>query len=127
MMRRLEIALAMLHHPRVLFLDEPTVGLDPLARQAVWQHVRLLAQEYGMTIFLTTHLMEEADSLCGRVAIMNLGRVSALGQPDELKASIGRPEATLDEVFAHYTGHELDNGGNYREISRTRRTAARLG
>jgi ABC-2 type transport system ATP-binding protein len=127
MMRRLEIALAMLHHPRVLFLDEPTVGLDPLARQAVWQHVRSLAEEYGMTIFLTTHFMEEADILCGRVAIMNLGRVAALGPPEELKASIGRPEATLDEVFAHYTGHELDNGGNYREISRTRRTAARLG
>jgi ABC-2 type transport system ATP-binding protein len=127
MMRRLEIALAMLHRPRVLFLDEPTVGLDPLARQAVWQHVRSLAQEYGMTIFLTTHLMEEADSLCGRVAIMNLGRMAALGPPEELKASIGHPEATLDEVFAYYTGHELDNGGNYREISRTRRTAARLG
>jgi len=127
MMRRLEIALAMLHHPRVLFLDEPTVGLDPLARQAVWQHVRSLAHEYGMTIFLTTHLMEEADSLCHRVAIMNLGRVAALGPPEELKSSIGRPEATLDEVFAHYTGHELDSGGNYREISRTRRTAARLG
>jgi ABC-2 type transport system ATP-binding protein len=126
MMRRLEIALAMLHHPRVLFLDEPTVGLDPLARQAVWQHVRSLAQD-GMTIFLTTHFMEEADTLCGRVAIMNLGRVAALGPPEDLKASIGRPEATLDEVFAHYTGHELDSGGNYREISRTRRTAARLG
>jgi ABC-2 type transport system ATP-binding protein len=127
MMRRLEIALAMLHHPQVLFLDEPTVGLDPLARQAVWQHVRSLTGEYGTTIFLTTHFMEEADSLCGRVAIMNLGRVAALGGPEELKASIGRPEATLDEVFAHYTGHQLDNGGNYREISRTRRTLARLG
>jgi len=127
MMRRLEIALAMLHHPRVLFLDEPTVGLDPLARQAVWQHLRSLAQEYNMTIFLTTHFMEEADALCGRVAIMNLGRVAALGRPEELKASIGRPDATLDEVFAHYTGHELDSAGNFREISRTRRTAARLG
>ena len=127
MMRRLEIALAMLHHPRVLFLDEPTVGLDPLARQAVWQHVRSLAEEYGMTIFLTTHFMEEADNLCGRVAIMNLGPVAAMGRPEELKASIGNPNATLDEVFAHYTGHELDNGGNYREISRTRRTLARLG
>jgi ABC-2 type transport system ATP-binding protein len=127
MMRRLEIALAILHRPRVLFLDEPTVGLDPLARQAVWQHLRLLRQEYGITIFLTTHFMEEADSLCGRVAIMNLGRVAALGPPDELKVSIGRPDASLDEVFAHYTGHELDGGGNYREISRHRRSAARLG
>jgi ABC-2 type transport system ATP-binding protein len=127
MMRRLEIALAVLHRPRVLFLDEPTVGLDPLARQTVWQHLRELAQQYSMTIFLTTHFMEEADALCGRVAIMNLGRVAALGQPSELKASIGRPEATLDEVFAHYTGHELDSAGNFREISRNRRAAARLG
>jgi ABC-2 type transport system ATP-binding protein len=127
MMRRLEIALAILHRPHVLFLDEPTVGLDPLARQAVWQHLRLLGQEYNMTIFLTTHFMEEADSLCGRVAIMNLGRVAALGSPADLKESIGSPDATLDQVFAHYTGHELDTGGNYREISRTRRTAARLG
>ncbi|HVB34122.1 MAG TPA: ATP-binding cassette domain-containing protein [Patescibacteria group bacterium] len=127
MMRRLEIALAILHRPRVLFLDEPTVGLDPLARQAVWQHLRLLGQEYGMTIFLTTHFMEEADSLCGRVAIMNMGRIAALGRPEDLKVSLGRPDATLDEVFAHYTGHELDSGGNYREISRNRRTAARLG
>jgi ABC-2 type transport system ATP-binding protein len=71
--------------------------------------------------------MEEADSLCGRVAIMNLGRVAALGRPEELKVSIGRPEATLDEVFAHYTGYELDSGGDYREISRTRRTLARRG
>jgi len=127
MMRRLEIGLAMLHRPRVLFLDEPTVGLDPVARQAVWQHLRALAAEYGMTIFLTTHFMEEADALCGRVAIMNLGRVAALGRPEELKMSIGKPEATLDEVFAHFTGHEIDSAGNFREVSRTRRTAARLG
>ncbi len=127
MMRRLEIALAILHRPRVLFLDEPTVGLDPLARQAVWRHLRLLRQDYGMTIFLTTHFMEEAENLCDRVAIMNLGRVAALGRPEDLKTSIGRPDATLDEVFAHYTGNVLDNGGNYREISRNRRTAARLG
>lgn len=127
MMRRLEIALAMLHRPRVLFLDEPTVGLDPLARQAVWERVLSLVQEFGMTIFLTTHFMEEADHLCNRVAIMNLGRVAALGSPEELKSSIGKPDATLDEVFAHYTGNELDNGGNFREISRTRRSIARRG
>jgi len=127
MMRRLEIALAMLHRPRVLFLDEPTVGLDPLARQAVWEHVRSLVQEFGMTIFLTTHFMEEADHLCHRVAIMDLGRVAALGSPEDLKAAIGRTDATLDDVFAHYTGDQLDNGGNFREISRTRRSIARLG
>jgi ABC-2 type transport system ATP-binding protein len=127
MMRRLEIALAMLHRPQVLFLDEPTVGLDPLARQTVWQHVKSLAGEFGVTVFLTTHFMEEADHLCGRVAIMNLGRVSALGRPQDLKASIGKPDATLDEVFAHFTGHPLEIAGDFREISRTRRSIARRG
>ena len=127
MMRRLEIALAMLHRPRVLFLDEPTVGLDPVARQAVWERVESLVGEFGMTIFLTTHMMEEADHLCGRVAIMNLGRVAALGSPAALKAAINRADATLNDVFAQYTGHQLDNGGNFREIARTRRSIARLG
>ncbi len=129
MVRRLELAMAMLHRPRVLFLDEPTVGLDPLARQAVWQQVRLLAREYGMTIVLTTHFMDEADILCGRVAVMNLGRLATLGSPDELKRSLHCAGATLDEVFAHYTGHpmEIEQEGNYRDISQTRRNLARLG
>lgn len=126
MMRRLEIALAMIHRPRVLFLDEPTVGLDPIARQTVWHQLRTLANDGGMTIFLTTHLMEEADALCDRVAILHLGRVAAVGTPAELKAALGRPDATLEDVFAHHTGHELDLGGDYREISRHRRTIARL-
>ena len=89
MIRRLEIAQSMLHRPRVLFLDEPTVGLDPLARQAVWEHIEQLRADYGTTILLTTHYMEEADSLCDRVAIMHLGKVVAIGTPAELKASIG--------------------------------------
>ena len=129
MVRRLELAMAMLHRPRVLFLDEPTVGLDPLARQAVWRQVRLLAREYGMTILLTTHFMDEADVLCGQVAIMNLGRVVAQGSPDELKRSIQKADATLDEVFAHYAGHslEIEHDGNYRNISQNRRNLARLG
>jgi ABC-2 type transport system ATP-binding protein len=129
MVRRLELAMAMLHRPQVLFLDEPTVGLDPVARQAVWRQVRLLAREYGMTIFLTTHFMDEADILCGRVAILNLGRMAALGSPAELKQAIGRADATLDEVFAYFTGNALENehDGNYRNISQTRRNLARLG
>jgi ABC-2 type transport system ATP-binding protein len=126
MIRRLEIAQSMLHRPRVLFLDEPTVGLDPLARKLVWEHIEKLRVEYGTTIFLTTHLMEEADSLCSRVAIMHLGKVSALGAPSDLKISIGGNGATLDDVFIHYTGDTLESGGNYRETSRTRRTARRL-
>ncbi|HXG36467.1 MAG TPA: ATP-binding cassette domain-containing protein [Dehalococcoidia bacterium] len=126
MIRRLEIAQAMLHRPQVLYLDEPTVGLDPLARAAVWEHIQRLRQDYGTTIILTTHYMEEADSLCGRVAIMHLGTVAVVGEPRELKASIGHGDATLDDVFAHYTGGELESGGSYRETSRTRRIVRRL-
>lgn len=127
MIRRLEIAQSMLHRPRVLFLDEPTIGLDPVARKAVWEHIERLRAEVGTTIFLTTHFMEEADNLCSRVAIMYLGRVVAIGTPADLKLSLGITEATLDDVFVHYAGSSLDNGGGYRETSRTRRTARRLG
>src|SRR5579885_3247350 len=98
MIRRLEIAQSMLHRPRVLFLDEPTVGLDPLARKAVWERIEQLRSNYGTTIFVTTHLMEEADSLCNRVAIMHRGKVAVVGTPEDLKASIGLAEATLDDV-----------------------------
>jgi ABC-2 type transport system ATP-binding protein len=127
MIRRLEIAQSLLHHPKVLFLDEPTVGLDPNARRAIWGHLEELRREFGTTILLTTHLMEEADRLCDRVAIMHLGRVVAIGTPAELKASIGGNGATLDDVFVHYTGNTLDSGGTYRETIRERRTARRLG
>ncbi len=127
MIRRLEIAQSVLHRPPILFLDEPTVGLDPLARKTVWEHIEQLRAEYQTTILLTTHLMEEADSLCSRVAIMHRGRIVALGSPAELKASIGNDDTTLDDVFIHYTGGTLESGGTYRETSRTRRTTRRLG
>jgi ABC-2 type transport system ATP-binding protein len=127
MIRRLEIAQSMLHRPPVLFLDEPTIGLDPLARASVWEHIRELKSRYDTTIMLTTHYMEEADSLCSRVAIMHQGLIAAIGTPAELKASLGGPEITLDHVFAHYAGAELDKGGGYREVTRTRRTARRVG
>ena len=128
MIRRLEIAQSVLHHPRVLFLDEPTVGLDPIARAAVWEHIQKLRQEFGTTILLTTHYMEEADTLCNRIAIMHLGQIAAVGTPAELKASLDMPNATLDQVFAHYAGATLesDSGGGFRETSRTRRTARRV-
>jgi ABC-2 type transport system ATP-binding protein len=125
MIRKLEIAESMLHRPKVLFLDEPTVGLDPIARNAVWDHVRKLGEEYGTTILLTTHYMEEADTLCDRVAIMHLGKLAVVGSPTQLKASVGE-DATLDDVFVHYSGYEVDAVGNWREVSRTRRTARRL-
>jgi ABC-2 type transport system ATP-binding protein len=129
MIRQLEIAQSMLHRPRVLFLDEPTIGLDPLAREAVWEHIAQLRADYKTTIFLTTHFMDEADSLCSRVAIMHLGRVAAIGTPADLKASLGGNGVTLNDVFIHYAGDTLegDSGGDYRETSRTRRTARRLG
>lgn len=126
MIRRLEIAQAMLHRPKVLFLDEPTVGLDPVARKAVWQHIQQLRSEYGTTIFLTTHYMDEADQLCDRLAIMHLGKVAVIGSPTELKESVG-DGATLDDVFAHYSGAEVDSTGGYRETTRVRRVARRVG
>src|SRR5262249_15404625 len=127
MIRRLEIAPALLQHPRVLSLDEPRVAVAPLARRAVWDLVVQLRADYGMTILLTTHLMEEADPLCDRVAIMDHGRVAAIGSPSDLKATLDNANATLDDVFVYYTGGSLGSGGSYRETARTRRTARRLG
>jgi ABC-2 type transport system ATP-binding protein len=127
MIRRLEVAQSLLHSPRVLFLDEPTVGLDPVARQAIWDHLLELKQEGKMTIFLTTHSMEEADSLCTRIGIMHRGSIAAIGTPDELKATVGGEHTTLNDVFVYYAGDALESGGSFRETSRTRRTARRLG
>lgn len=127
MIRRLEVAQSILHRPQVLFLDEPTVGLDPLARTYVWTLVKQLCADYGTTIVLTTHFLEEADHLCQRIAIMHGGRVIVTGTPSELKAGLPRENPTLDDVFIHYTGDQLTTGVNYRETSRTRRTAQRLG
>lgn len=127
MIRRLEIAQAMLHHPKVLFLDEPTIGLDPVGRKAVWDHIQKLCSDFDTTIFLTTHYMEEADKLCSRVAIMHLGKLAVIGVPADLKASLNKENVTLDDVFVHYTGGELESGGSYREASMTRQTARRLG
>ncbi len=127
MMRRLEIAQSMLHRPKVLFLDEPTIGLDPSARHAVWDHVNQLRNDFGATIFLTTHLMDEADYLCNRVGIMHHGKLVTVGTPSDLKLSVGKEGADLDDVFMYYAGDTMETGGSYREISRTRRTSRRLG
>ncbi len=127
MIRRLEIAQSTLHRPPVLFLDEPTVGLDPIGRKAVWDHIERLRAELGVTIFLTTHNMEEAESLCTRVAIMHRGKIVIDDSPERLKESIGGHQPTLGDVFVHYAGDTLDSGGSYRETSRGRRAARRLG
>ena len=89
MKRRLDLVAALVHNPEILFLDEPTTGLDPISRASVWDEVRRLNDQLGMTIFLTTQYLEEADELCGRVGIINTGRIVAEGSPDELKRSVG--------------------------------------
>jgi ABC-2 type transport system ATP-binding protein len=104
MKRRLDLALALVHRPRVLFLDEPTTGLDPQSRGGLWQEVARLAAEEGVTVFLTTQYLEEADALADRVGIIDRGRIVAEGTPTALKAEIGRP--TLEVVPA--PGTSLD-------------------
>lgn len=89
MRRRLEIACGLVNHPRLLFLDEPTLGLDVQTRAAVWDYIRRLKEEYGMTLFMTTHYLEEADSICDRIAIIDHGKIIKTGTPSELKASLG--------------------------------------
>jgi ABC-2 type transport system ATP-binding protein len=126
MIRRLEIAQALMHRPRLLFLDEPTVGLDPLARDAVWEQIERLRARYGTSILLTTHYMEEAERLCGRVGVLHRGKMVALGSPAALREALGQPDATLEDVFSHFAGEEVELGGGYRDAGRTRRVAVRL-
>lgn len=126
MIRKLEIAQSMLHRPRVLFLDEPTVGLDPIAKQSVWQNIRDLREEFGTTIFMTTHDMQEADELCETVAFMHSGQLAAMESPARLKSALG-PDASLGDVFIHYTGATIAEGGDFRDAARLRTTARRLG
>ncbi len=104
MRRRLEIARGLLHSPRVLFLDEPTIGLDPQTRSSIWRYIRALQQSEGTTIFMTTHYMDEAE-VCDRIAIMDRGQIVVLDTPAALKASVGADR--LDDVFMHYTGSAI--------------------
>jgi len=89
MRRRLELASGLINRPKVLFLDEPTLGLDVQTRAATWNYIRMLKKEFGMTLFMTTHYLEEADALCDRVAIIDHGKIVVVGTPDELKDSLG--------------------------------------
>jgi ABC-2 type transport system ATP-binding protein len=127
MVRKMEIGQAMLHRPRVLFLDEPTTGLDPVARQNVWQHLQDLRQNYGITIFFTTHYMEEAESVSDRVAIIDRGKIAIIGTIAELKAKTDKPKATLDDAFIFFTGNQMEQTGNFRELRRSRQIERRLG
>lgn len=89
MRRRLELAVGMVHRPRLVFLDEPTLGLDPQGRAGFWRYIRSLRDSKGLTVFLTTHYLDEADALCDRIAVIDHGRIIALGTPKELKDSLG--------------------------------------
>jgi len=127
MIRRLELAQALVNTPRLLVLDEPTVGLDPIARTEVWEHITALRAAGDMTVLMTTHYMDEADTYCDRIALMHQGTLRAEGRPADLKAGLG-PDVTLDDVFRHYTGDTLEvTQGGIRDVRRARRTARRLG
>lgn len=96
MKRRLDLALSLVHEPEVLFLDEPTTGLDPTSRQALWEEVRRLNSEFGTTVMLTTQYLEEADQLASRIAIIDGGVIVREGEPDALKDAVGEPTLRLD-------------------------------
>jgi ABC-2 type transport system ATP-binding protein len=131
MVRRLEVAQALVNRPSLLVLDEPTVGLDPIARDGVWTQVRNMQAQFGMTVLLTTHYMEEADALCDRVALMHHGQLRAVGTPAKLKSTVA-PAATLEDVFRHYAAADADlalaeDSSSFREIRSSRKVARRVG
>ena len=105
MKRRLEIARALLHSPKILFLDEPTLGLDPQTRNLIWAYIKTLAQEQNMTVFFTTHYMDEAERVADAIAIIDKGRVVARGTPDSLKEST--QTTSLEEAFIALTGRAV--------------------
>ncbi|MGW0806641.1 ABC transporter ATP-binding protein [Nonomuraea sp. NPDC002799] len=133
MVRRLELAQALVSAPRLLMLDEPTIGLDPIARTSVWEHIQAVRAITGMTVLVTTHYMDEADQYCDRVALMHQGRVRAVGTPaeltEELRVRRGDDSApTLEDVFRDVAGSGLsEEGGEFRDVRRTRNTASRVG
>ncbi len=105
MKRRLEIARGLLHHPRIIFLDEPTLGLDPQTRNHMWQYLERLNKDEGITVFFTTHYMDEADRVAERIAIIDHGRIIAMGSGEELKTQT--KTENLEDAFLKLTGSEL--------------------
>lgn len=128
MVRRLEVACALLNSPRMMFLDEPTVGLDPQARRDVWRHLGRLSADSGATMVVTTHSMEEAEAHCQRVVVMSAGEIRAEGSPAALRATLGQPGGTLEDVFIALTDTDRQQTrGDLRDVHRGRRAARRLG
>jgi ABC-2 type transport system ATP-binding protein len=116
MMRRLEIAQSLVNRPKILFLDEPSIGLDPNSKRQSWNYIKNLNSEFGVTIFITTHDMVEADELCHRIAIMNRGEIVGMGRPSELKSSIGGDiinvklaSPTANIILPRELGHVVSN------------------
>lgn len=105
MKRRLEIARGLLHHPKVFFLDEPTIGLDPQTRNHMWTYIKELNRKEGVTVFLTTHYMEEAEKVAGRIAVIDHGKIVAQGTAEELKKQTNT--RTLEEAFLELTGKTI--------------------
>jgi len=118
MKRRLEIARALLHTPKILFLDEPTLGLDPQTRNHVWEYIQTLARERQMTVFFTTHYMDEADRVADEIAIIDRGRIVTRGTPRAIKEAANA--ATLEEAFISLTGHAIrEEQASARDRTRT--------
>ena len=115
MQRRLDVALGLVHQPRVLFLDEPTTGLDPESRAARWDEITTLATTDQVTVLLTTHYLDEADRLAGRVAIVDRGRVVAEGDPQQLKRDLGVD--SLDEVYLRHAGRRYSDATRLAEVA----------
>jgi ABC-2 type transport system ATP-binding protein len=128
MLRRLEIAQSLLHRPAVLFLDEPTVGLDPAARETVWERVLELRDRFRRTMIVTSRHLDEINEFCDRIALIDCGRMAVIGSPAELKSGIG-PDATLDDVFMRLTAttSEAEAKGSYGEVRRARRAERKHG
>jgi ABC-2 type transport system ATP-binding protein len=121
--RRLDITLGLVHSPRLVFLDEPTTGLDPQSRSNLWDHIRRLREDLGTTIFLTTHYLDEADTLCDRILVIDHGKIVAEGTPDELKRRIAGDVITLSVHDAADTAKSvIHSHGGVREVSVSGRT-----
>lgn len=117
MKRRLEIARGLIHHPKILFLDEPTLGLDPQTRNKMWDYIKDLNEEEGMTVFFTTHYMHEAEKYADKVAVIDHGKIIALGTVAELKKKTGKKN--LEDAFLKLTGHDIREEGG-KAIDRNR-------
>jgi len=119
MKRRLEIARGLIHYPKILFLDEPTLGLDPQTREHIWEYIKKLAKQQGITVIITTHYMDEADALCARVAIMDYGDIKVLDKPEKLK---NRLEGDIITIKVNNHGNIIDKIKKYNNVKKIHST-----